>query len=135
MSDFIRTGRLFRVVAFNPSHRQLLLASEATLIDNTSTRVEVYIGHVRLMLLRPYHEDGLHIRRAAPEQFAVLAERHGLVPGDAEYTWILDPEGGSFVVGGNPGWREAESALMGGRESLYDGPWPPEFPAESGLVF
>ncbi|MET9480692.1 hypothetical protein [Streptomyces sp. NPDC006638] len=134
MTDFIRTGRLFRVVGFNPSHRYLFLQSEATLIDKTSTHVEVCIGHVTLMLLQPYYRNGLHIRRADPDTFAVLAERHGLEPDDAEYTWLLDPDGDSFVVGGVPGWREAEYALMDGRESLFDGPWPPDFPADSGNV-
>ncbi|WP_327697770.1 hypothetical protein [Streptomyces sp. NBC_00459] len=135
MTDFIRTGRLFRVAGFNPSHRYLFLLSEATLVDGTSTHIEVTIGHVRLMLLQPYYRNGLHIRRANPQEFAVLAERHGLEPADAEYTWMLDPDGDSFVVGGNPNWREAEYALMGGRESLWTGPWPPDFPAESGGVF
>ncbi|MFD5347599.1 hypothetical protein ACFWJY_28550 [Streptomyces anulatus] len=135
MTDFIRTGRLFRIAGFNPSHRQLFLRSEATLVDGTSTHIEVYIGHVELMLLQPYYRNGLHIRRASPEEFAVLAERHGLETADAAYTWMLDPDGDSFVIGGNPGWREAEYALMGSRESLYDGPWPPEFAAESGNVY
>lgn len=135
MTDFIRSGRLFRVVGFNPSHRQLFLWSEATLVDGTSTRIEVSTGHVELMLRQPYHRNGLHTRRAGPEEFAVLAERHGLESADAAYTWMLDPDSDSFVVGGNPVWREAEYALMGSRESLYDGPWPPDFAAESGSVY
>ncbi|MBW8736016.1 MAG: hypothetical protein JF621_02390 [Streptomyces turgidiscabies] len=57
MTDFVCIGSLFRVVGFNPSHRQLFLRSEAI-----------------------------------------------------------------------PNWCEAEYALMGGRESLYDGPWPPNLP-------
>jgi hypothetical protein len=135
MTDFVRTGRLFRVAGFNPSHRQLFLRSDATATDRTSTRIEVYVGHVRLMLLQPHYSNGLHIRRAGPEEFAVLAERHGLKPDDAAYTWMLDPDGTSFVVGSDPSWREAEYALMGERESLYGGPWPPDFPATSGNVF
>ncbi|MFF1969931.1 hypothetical protein ACFVW5_41155 [Streptomyces sp. NPDC058232] len=136
MTDFIRTGRLFRVVGFNPSHRQLFLRSEATLVDRTTTRIEIYIGHVELMLLQPYYSKGIHIRRANPDEFAVLKERHELEPSDAEYTWMLDPDGGSFVIGANPSWREAEYALMGDRESLYDlsKPWPPDFPVETGNV-
>lgn len=135
MTDFIRTGMLFRVSGFNPSHRQLFLQSEATLIDGTLTRSEVHIGNVRLMLLQPYFRNGLHIRQARPEEFAVLAERHELEPDEAIYTWMMDPDGGSFVVASNPDWREAEYALMGDRESLYDGPWPSDFPMASGIVF
>ncbi|MBM7436639.1 hypothetical protein [Streptomyces sp. HB132] len=136
MTDFVRTGRLFRVVEFNPSHRQLFLRSEATLVDQTTTRVEIYIGHVELMLLQPYYRNGLHIRRASSEEFAVLKERHGLESSDAEYTWMLDPDGDSFVIGGIPSWREADYESMGDRESLYDWskPWPPDFPVESGWV-
>ena len=47
---------------------------------------------------------------------------------------MLERDGDSFVVSSIPNWREAEYELMGERESLYDGPWPPEFPAESGNV-
>ncbi|MGW4231839.1 hypothetical protein ACWEF9_21520 [Streptomyces sp. NPDC004980] len=117
MTDFIRTGRLFRVVGFNPSHRQLYLQSEATLIDRTTTHIEICIGHVELMLLQPYYRNGIHIRRAGPGEFAVLKERHGLEPSAAEYTWMLDPDGDSFVIGSIPNWREAEYALMADRES------------------
>lgn len=134
MTDFIREGRLFRVTAFLPSHRQLFLASEATLVDQTTTRVEVSMGHVGLMFLKPLYRNGLHIRRATAAEFAVLSERHGIPAEKADYTWMLERDGDSFVVGGNPNWREAEYELMGERESLYDGPWPPDFPAESGSV-
>lgn len=136
MPDFIRPGRLFRVVGFNPSHRQLYLASEALAHDETTTRVEVYFGHVELMLLRPHYPDGVHIRRATAEEFAGLAERHRLPAEDAAYTWMLEPDGDSFVVSGAPSWREAEYALMGDREALYDAsePWPPDFPVEFGSI-
>ncbi|WP_240138010.1 hypothetical protein [Streptomyces sp. MUM 178J] len=136
MTDFIREGRLFRVSGFVPSHRQLFLTSEATLVDRTTTRIEIYIGHVELMLLKPYYENGLHIRRATAAEFGMLSEQHGIPEQDAVYTWMLERDGGSFVVGGNPSWREADYALMGERQALYDPrePWPPDFPTEWGLV-
>ncbi|WP_435972324.1 hypothetical protein [Streptomyces sp. Qhu_M48] len=135
MTDFVRTGRLFRLHGYTSSHRQLYLRSDADPLDGTSTHIEVHIGHVRLMLLLPYYLDGLHIRRAGLEEFAVLAERHGLEPDEAPFTWLLDPDGNSFVVASPPDWREAEAALMGDRTSLFDGPWPPDFPTESGNLF
>ncbi|MFD7069579.1 hypothetical protein ACFV97_20395 [Streptomyces sp. NPDC059913] len=134
MTDFIREGRLFRVTGFLPSHRQLFLTSHATLVDRTTTQVEVSIGHVELMFLKPLYRNGLHIRRATSDEFGVLSERHGIPAEDAAYTWMLERDGDSFVVGGNPSWREAEYELMGEWQSLYDQPWPPEFPAESGYV-
>ncbi|MFC9792432.1 hypothetical protein [Streptomyces sp. NPDC057695] len=134
MTDFVREGRLFRVSGFHASHRELFLISEAVLVDRTTTRVEVAFGHVELMFLKPLYRNGLHIRRATDAEFSVLSERHGLPAADAEYTWMLDPDGESFVVSSNPSWREAEYDLMGGREVLFESPWPPEFPAESGSV-
>ncbi|MFI8345759.1 hypothetical protein [Streptomyces sp. NPDC085596] len=134
MTDFVRAGRLFRVVRFDPSHRQLMLRSEALAMDETTTRVEVCIGHVELMFLRPYYRDGLHIRRATEAEFAELSERHGLSADDARWTWMIADDG-SFVVGGAPSWREAEYSLMD-RESLFDfsKSWPPPYPAEWGSV-
>ncbi|MFD6426035.1 hypothetical protein [Streptomyces sp. NPDC060198] len=136
MADFVREGRLFRVSGFNPSHRQLFLTSEATLVDRTTTRVEVYFGHVSLMFLKPLYENGLYVRRANAAEFGVLSERHGISAEDAAYTWMLERDGDSFVRSGRPSWREADYEAMGERQSLYDPrePWPPEFPAESGQI-
>ncbi|MFD9247868.1 hypothetical protein ACFV0D_39290, partial [Streptomyces sp. NPDC059556] len=87
MTDFVREGRLFRVTGFLPSHRELFLASEATLVDRTTTRVEVSFGHVELMFLKPLYRNGLHIRSATAAEFAVLSERLGFPAVSAEYTW------------------------------------------------
>ncbi|WP_142213608.1 hypothetical protein [Streptomyces sp. SLBN-118] len=135
MTEYVSGRRLFRVVQFQPSHRQLMLWSEALAVDETTTRVEVWIAHVELMFLKPYYRDGLHVRRATAAEFAELRERHGLAEKDAEWTWMLAPDDGSFVVGGQPSWREAEYALMD-RESLFDfsKPWPPAYPAQWGEV-
>lgn len=134
MPDFVREGRLFRVVSFAASHRQLLLRSDALAVDGTDTRVEVYFGHVELMLLKPIYQKGLHVRRASEAEFAVLKERHDLAADDAGFTWMIEPDGGSFVVSAEPAWREA--ARVFGDPSLFDfsQPWPPDFPVESGSV-
>lgn len=136
MADLIREGRLFRVVRFEQTHRQLFLTSEPLAVDRTTTQVEVHFGNVRLMFLKPYYQKGLHIRRAGAEEFAVLKERHGLEPEEARYTWMLEAGGDSFVIGSNPSWREAEYEAMGDREVLFgsSSPWPPEFPVQSGIV-
>ncbi|MEG8277024.1 hypothetical protein Q5694_12185 [Streptomyces sp. AHA2] len=134
MPDFVREGRLFRVVSFAASHRQLLLRSDATAVDGTDTRVEVYFGHVDLMLLKPIYPKGIHVRPASEAEFAVLKERHDLQAGDAGFTWMIEPDGDSFVLSANPSWREA--ALAFEDPSLFDfgQPWPPDFPVEYGSV-
>ncbi|MFD9575875.1 hypothetical protein ACFWBI_39500 [Streptomyces sp. NPDC059982] len=86
--------------------------------DRSTTRVEVYIGHVSLMFLKPIYEDGLHIRGATAGEFAMLRERHGIPAEKAPYTWMLERDGDSFVGGGHSHWREAEYELMGERQSL-----------------
>ncbi|MFD1276491.1 hypothetical protein ACFQ51_46495 [Streptomyces kaempferi] len=118
MADFVREGRLFRVVSFAASHRQLLLRSDALAVDATDTRVEVYFGHVELMLLKPIYEKGIHIRRATDAEFAVLKERHDLPAEDAAFTWMIEPDGDSFVVSGDPSWREADRRFED--PSLFD---------------
>ncbi|KPH96792.1 hypothetical protein OK074_0885 [Actinobacteria bacterium OK074] len=134
MPEFVCAGRLFRVVSFAASHRQLVLRSDATLIDGTTTRVEVHFGHVELMLLKPVYEKGLHVRLASETEFAVLRDRHDLAADDASATWMIDPGGGGFVVSGTPSWREAVRRFED--PSLFDFsvPWPPDFPAEWGTV-
>ncbi|MEU1518172.1 hypothetical protein ABZ490_39535 [Streptomyces sp. NPDC005811] len=122
------------MVSFAASHRQLLLRSDATAVDNTDTRVEVYFGHVELMLLKPIYENGLHVRLASEAEFAVLIERHDLAAEDAGFTWMIESDGDSFVVSGNPSWREADREFED--PSLFDFalPWPPDFPVEYGSV-
>ncbi|MEU9185842.1 hypothetical protein AB0D14_15060 [Streptomyces sp. NPDC048484] len=134
MSEFVREGRLFRVVSFAPSHRQLILRSDATLIDGTDTRVEVFFGHVDLMFLKPIYRKGLRVRRASETEFATLRGCHGLAADDASSTWMIDPDGGSFVLSGDPAWREGTCRFED--PSLFDfsRPWPSDFPVESGTV-
>jgi hypothetical protein len=134
MPDFIREGRLFRVVSFSPSHRQLMLRSDATAVDATDTRVEVYFGHVELMLLKPIYEKGIHVRRASEAEFGVLKGRHDLPADDAAFLWMIEPDGDSFVLSGDPSWREAARTFED--PSLFDfhQPWPPDFPAEYGSI-
>ncbi|MER5603642.1 hypothetical protein [Streptomyces sp. NPDC002265] len=134
MPDFVREGRLFRVVSFAASHRQLLLRSDATAVDGTDTRVEVYFGHVELMLLKPIYEKGIHVRRASEAEFAVLKERHELPADDADFTWMIEPDGDSFVVSGNPEWREADRKFEDPSLFEFSRPWPPDFPVEHGSV-
>ncbi|MDQ0774425.1 hypothetical protein QF026_002891 [Streptomyces aurantiacus] len=134
MSEFVREGRLFRVVSFAPSHRQLILRSDATLIDGTDTRVEVYFGHVELMFLRPIYREGLRVRRASDAESVALRERHGLAADDASAAWMIELRGDSFVVSGAPAWREAVRRFEDPPLFDFSQPWPPDFPVQSGLV-
>ncbi|MET9874367.1 hypothetical protein ABZZ36_07010 [Actinacidiphila glaucinigra] len=67
-------------------------------------------------------------------EFAVLQERHDLPADDAVFTWMIESDGDSFVVSGNPSWREADREFED--PSLFDfsRPWPPDFPVEYGEV-
>jgi hypothetical protein len=133
MSEFERTGRIFKVWRFDPSHRQLFLRSDPTAIDNTTTRVEIYFGHVTCMLLKPIYR-GIRVRLATDEEYKRVAE---IAHFDAEarsWTWFLEEEGNSFVVSGKPSWREAPRQFAD--VSLFDlnQPWPPTPDVKFGEV-
>lgn len=86
----VSSGRCHRPVRRRRPHLlqgrlQLFLSSDALPPQGTTTRIEVYFGHVQLMFLKPYYRESVHIRRALPEEFAVLEERHKLKPADARY--------------------------------------------------
>jgi hypothetical protein len=64
----------------------------------------------------------------------VLKERHDLATDEAAFTWMIEPDRDSFVVSGEPAWREADRVFED--PSLFDfsRPWPPDFPVEFGSV-
>lgn len=122
------------MVSFAASHRQLLLRSDATALDGTDIRVEVYFGHLELMLFKPTYPKGIRVRPASEAEFAVLKERHDLPAADAGFTWMIESGGDSLVVSGRPSRREADRKFE--HPPLFDfaQPWPPDFPVEYGSV-
>ena len=133
MSEFGRTGRIFKVWSFDPSHRQLLLRSDPTAIDSTTTRVEIYFGHVESMLLKPVYR-GIRVRLATDEEYGRVAEMAGIDAESRNWTWFLEEEGNSFIVSGKPAWREAPRQFAD--ISLFDPsqPWPPAPDVKFGEV-
>lgn len=124
MSEFERTGRIFKIWKFDPSHRQLILRSDATAIEGTDTRVEVYFGHVECMLLKSIY-DGIRIRRASDAEFSRLAEFAALESKSRDWIWLLEEIGNSFVVSSKPAWREAPRRFKDASLFNFDQPWPP----------
>jgi len=122
MPDF-RSDRLFRLYTFNPTHRQLILRSEP--VRGRETRVEIHFGNVSFLALQPILR-GVDLRAASPQEARSAAERYGLAADDHESIFLVDrAEPMSFVVSGNPSWREADRAVQD--PSLFDfsQPWPP----------
>lgn len=134
MSEFERTGRIFKVWRYDPSHRQLLLRSDPTAFDNTTTRVEVYFGHVTCMLLKPIYQGGIRVRLATDEEYERVAEIAGIDARSRNSTWFLEEGGNSFVVSSKPAWREAPRQFAD--ISLFDlsQPWPPGPDVKYGAV-
>ncbi|MCX4411158.1 MULTISPECIES: hypothetical protein [unclassified Streptomyces] len=58
------------MVSFAASHRQLLLRGDATAVDGTDIRGEVYFGHLELMLFKPIYPKGFRVRPASEAEFA-----------------------------------------------------------------
>ncbi|MEV5846713.1 hypothetical protein AB0M32_32575 [Streptomyces sp. NPDC051985] len=133
VTEFARTGRVFQVWSYDPSHRQLIIRSDPSRLDGTTTRVEVYFGHVECMLLRPTYKS-LRVRRASPAEFRRVSDVAGIPAEDGESTYLIDPEGTSFVVSGRPSWREAERRRSDPALFDFSQEWPPDFEARWGNV-
>lgn len=130
MADY-ESDRLFRVSSFAPSHRQLIIRSDPE--PGHDTRVEIYFGNVDYMALRPIFQ-GLHVRVATAEEVEALTGRHGpeLEP---QYCFVVDTGPPlSYVLSGQPSWREAPMAFDD--PSLFDfsKPWPSVPDAQWGFV-
>ncbi|MFI1519120.1 hypothetical protein [Kitasatospora cineracea] len=102
----------------------MLLRSNPSAGDGSGTRVEIYIGNVEVMFLRP-KMAGLKIWRPSPQEASEAAEKFGI--GDSLSSLYLVSSGNfrGFVVGGRPSWREAVRGFDD--ETLFDfgQEWPP----------
>jgi hypothetical protein len=124
MADFVRAGRTFQVWNFTPSHRQLVLRSNASSSEGTTTRVEVYFGHVDLVFLRTVYE-GVHIRRPQPHETEELAERFAIEPDMRPDLYLIGAGHlDGFVVSGRPAWREAERLYSAPSMFDFSLEWP-----------
>lgn len=124
MSEFERPGRIFKIWRFDPSHRQLIVRSDPTAIDNTTTRVELCFEHVELMLLKPTYR-GIWVRLATDDEFDRVSGVAGIGQDSRAWTWLLEEDGNSFIVSSKPAWREAPRRFADA--SLFDlgQPWLP----------
>ncbi|WP_179851097.1 hypothetical protein [Streptomyces sp. TLI_55] len=106
MSVLFESGRKFEVWSFSASHRQLILRSNPDRIARTSTRIEIYFGHVEFMSIRSAYR-GILIREPAFDDAARIADRvpAGLRSGGV---YLLEEGAQSFVISASPAWREAE---------------------------
>lgn len=96
-----RSDRHFQVWAFHVSKCRLLLRSPASAEHPTS--IDVHFGGVDALAL-PESFDGLHVRKADPDEATVISERFG---GEIPHDWVylLGPGTSSFVAG-NMQWYE-----------------------------
>jgi hypothetical protein len=131
--EFARSGRAFQVWSYDPSHRQLILRSDPSRLDGTTTRVEVYFGHVECMLVRPtYHS--LRVRRASPGEFRRVSDFAGIPAEDMDSVYLIDPDGMSFVLSARPSWREAVRSRKDPPLFDFSQDWPPSFDAQWGQI-
>jgi hypothetical protein len=113
--------RYFEVWSLSPSHSVLLLRSNPSWMDDSTTRIEIQASHVEALMIKP-RMQGLRIARAAPEEHQAACDRFGITtePGSL---FLLESEGFSgFLVSGVPQWREAVREI--GEPSLFAGPVP-----------
>jgi hypothetical protein len=120
-----RSGRIFRLSTFNPTHRQLTLRSDPGAPEDGALRIEFYFGNVSYLALQPLLR-GIAIRRAMSEEQRLLGDRFGIPDDQREYIFPLtDSFPASFVVSGQPSWRQAERRVDDPSLFDFDQPWPP----------
>jgi len=121
--EVFRSERHFRLKSVQGlTHRSMLFTSEQDLAGGLPTRVEIYFGHVRLMLVYPEME-GLVIRPARGEELREVITRHGL-PEDTTNMYLLESGGRQgFVSSSVPQWAEAAVAYY--EPPLFGGTQPP----------
>jgi hypothetical protein len=102
--ELYRSDRYFKVWQYTVSHRRLLLRSSRD--RPPATRIDIHMGGIGLMVLRPFYE-GLLIREGTNEERALVAEQYS-VEVDPGTLFTFGPDLTSFVVGSRPQWHEDE---------------------------
>lgn len=133
MREYI-SSRIFRLSSFNPTHRQLILRSDPGTIEDGALRIELYFGNVMYMALQPLLR-GIAVRRALQHEQDELGTRFEIAAEDREYIFVLNAGAPvSFIVSGEPSWRQADRAVDD--PSLFDfgQEWPPTDGMEWGSI-
>jgi hypothetical protein len=102
----------------------MIFRSEATAIEGTLTRAEVYFGNVQRIFVRPVY-NGLHVRSAPNEKRDEIVERFGLSLAADDAIYFIDPGLDDFVISSSPSWREAVRDFDAPSLFDLDEPWPP----------
>lgn len=118
------SDRLFEIWSFSPSHRTMLLRSNPSPGDEGGTRIEIYVGNVEVMFLRP-RMKGIRIWRPSPQEASEAAEKFNVGEKLQSLYLVSSDDFRGFIVGGRPSWREAVRGFDD--ETLFDfgQEWPP----------
>jgi len=111
--------RYFEVWSLSPSHRTLMLRSNPSWMDESTTRIEIYAGHVEALMIKP-RMQGLRIARAVGAERDAVIRRFGIqAEAEAGILYVLETEGFSgFLISGMPERREAVREI--GDPTLFD---------------
>ncbi|MFJ5229433.1 hypothetical protein ACIQBJ_05970 [Kitasatospora sp. NPDC088391] len=93
-------------------------------MDGIDTRVEIYVGNVETLCVKP-RMKGLTIRRPSADEAVECGRKFGLDEVRSLYL-VSSGDFQGFVVGGRPSWREAVRELED--DTLFDffgQEWPP----------
>jgi hypothetical protein len=122
--EFDEPERLFKVWNYTVSHRTMIIRSDAEPTLGTTTRIEIYVGHVKTVFFNTFLR-GLRIRRASEPELAEIVSRFN-VEASLENLYLLESSSGNgFIVGGRPSWREAVREIDAPTLFDFSLPWPP----------
>ncbi|MCX4745892.1 hypothetical protein OG455_10205 [Kitasatospora sp. NBC_01287] len=102
----------------------MLLRSNPSPGDDGGTRIEIYVGNVEVMFLKP-RMKGVKIWRPSPKEASEAAEKFSIGDKLQSLYLVSSEDFCGFVVGGRPSWREAVRDFDD--ETLFDfgQEWPP----------
>jgi len=86
------------------------------------------------MALQPLLQ-GVAVRHASVDEQTNLGEWYGIASGEREFIYLVsEASPTSFVVSGQPSWRQAERSVDDPSLFDFNQPWPPTDGMEWGAI-
>lgn len=122
---YFESKRFFKFWSYSVSHRTMFLRCNPDVRRGESTRIEIYFGHVDIVMIDS-ELDGLKLWRASDAE-RLEANRRYEIDAKSNTLYLLRSRNRSgFVVCGRPQWREATCSIEDETLFTFGEPWDPD---------
>ncbi len=125
--------RLFKLWSYTVSHRTMFLRSNPDPQQGETTRIEIYVGHVDLMMISSDLE-GLRLWRASELERIDVNRKYGTDAKPNALYLLRSRNASGFIVSGRPQWREAACSIEDETLFKFGDPWNPDMYVSWGNV-